>query len=280
MKNELTRLLGIEHPVILGGMLQIGGARLAAAVSEAGGLGTLGQRPSLEAWHDEIKKTRSLTDKPFAVNLPMHAAELDKRIEIVIKEGVRIVVTAAGNPKTVMPALHGAGIVVMHVVASVDQARKVEAAGVNVIVAEGGESGGMVARDRVSTLVLVPMVVDAVKVPVVAAGGIADGRGLVAALALGAQGVQLGTRFIATPECEAPDIWKQAIIRARETDTMVVPRGKAQGRVLKEDAAPGQLMAGEIAGMITATEPAAAVIARIMEEVEPAFKKIEEQVRA
>ncbi len=280
MKNELTRLLGIEHPVILGGMLQIGGARLAAAVSEAGGLGTLGQRPSLEAWHDEIKKTRSLTDKPFAVNLPMHAAELDKRIEIVIKEGVRIVVTAAGNPKTVMPALHGAGIVVMHVVASVDQARKVEAAGVNVIVAEGGESGGMVARDRVSTLVLVPMVVDAVKVPVVAAGGIADGRGLVAALALGAQGVQLGTRFIATPECEAPDVWKQAIIRARETDTMVVPRGKAQGRVLKEDAAPGQLMAGEIAGMITATEPAAAVIARIMEEVEPAFKKIEEQVRA
>jgi enoyl-[acyl-carrier protein] reductase II len=280
MKNELTRLLGIEHPIILGGMLQIGGARLAAAVSEAGGLGTLGQRPSREAWHDEIRKIKSLTSKPFAVNLPMHAAELDKRVEIIVQEGVKIVVTAAGNPKPVLPAFKDAGIVVMHVVASVDQARKVEAAGVNVIVAEGGESGGMVARDLVSTLVLVPMVVDAVKVPVVAAGGIADARGLVAALALGAQGVQLGTRFIATPECEAPDLWKQGIIRARETDTLVVPRGKAQGRVLKEEAAPGQLMAGEIAGMITATMPAAAVIARIMAQAGPALKRIEEQVRA
>ncbi|HUT52854.1 MAG TPA: nitronate monooxygenase [bacterium] len=280
MKNELTRLLGIEHPVILGGMLQIGGARLAAAVSNAGGLGTIGQRPALQAWHDEIKKTKSLTDKPFAVNLPMHAAELDKRIEIILKEGVKIVVTAAGNPKPVMPALKDAGIVVMHVVASVDQAKKVEAAGVHAIVAEGGESGGMVARDRVSTIVLVPMVVDAVKVPVVAAGGIADARGLVAALALGAQGVQLGTRFIAADECEAPEVWKQGIIRARETDTMVVPRGKAQGRVLKEDAAPGQLMAGQIAGMITRTEPAASIIARIMAEAAPTLKRIEEQMRA
>jgi len=279
MQNKLVRMLGIKHPIIQGGMLRIAGARLTAAVSNAGGLGTLGQTPDVEAWRQEIIRTKAMTDKPFAVNLPMHAGELERRLQIIRDEGVKIVVSAAGNPKPVVSELKAAGIIIMHVVAAVDQAQKVEAAGVDAIVAEGGESGGMVAKDRVSTLVLVPLVADAVKVPVIAGGGIADGRGLVAALALGAQAVQMGTRFIAAMECEAPEEWKAAVCRARETDTAVVPRGKAQGRVLKEEVIAGGLMAGQIAGMIKRVETVKEIIDRVMAEAGPALERIEKQMK-
>jgi enoyl-[acyl-carrier protein] reductase II len=269
MANELTRRLGIKYPIIQGGMVQIAGARLVAAVSNAGGLGTLGGRPDLESWHEEIKKTRALTERPFAVNLAMHASELDRRVRIIVDEGVRIVVTAAGDPTRVLGPLKEAGCTVMHVVAAVKQARKVAAAGVDAVIAEGGESGGMVAKDRVATVVFVPMVVDAVSVPVVAAGGIADARGLAAALALGAQAVQLGTAFIVAAECEAGDDWKQAVIAATETDTEIVPRGAAQGRVLKQ----AGLMAGQVSGMITRAESAQEIIERIMKDAGPALER-------
>lgn len=273
MGNELTRLLGIKHPVIQGGMIQIAGARLTAAVSEAGALGTLGQRSDLDAWQEEIRKTRRLTERPFAVNLPMHASELERRVRVIADEGVKIVVTAAGDPVRVLGPLKEAGCKVLQVVAAVKQARKAAAAGVDAVIAEGGESGGMVARDRVATVVLVPMAADAVAVPVVAAGGFGDGRGLAAALALGAQGIQVGTAFIVAEECEAGDDWKQAVIAAQETDTEIVPRGSAQGRALKKSVHPAGAMAGQAAGMITRIEPAAAIVARIVKECGPALER-------
>ncbi len=278
MQNKLTQMLGIEYPIIQGGMMHIAGAELVAAVSNAGGLGTLGQRVNVDDWHEQIKKTKESTEKPYAVNLPMHVNELEKRINIIIDERVPVVVTAAGNPASVMETLRAAGMKIMHVVASIDQARKVGDLGVDAIVAEGGESGGMVARDRVSTTVLVPAAVNAVKAPVVAAGGIADARGLIAAMAFGAQGVQMGTRFIATPECDANEEWKNAIIKARDTDTLVVPRGPAQGRMLKEEILPG-VMAGVVVGMINKIENVKEIIDNMVKEVEPALKNIEEQLR-
>lgn len=275
MNNQLTRLLGISHPVIQGGMREISRAQLTAAVSNAGGLGTLAMIQDLQTWRDEIKRTQDLTALPFSVNLPLHALDLENRLEALIDEKVKVVTTAAGNPSRVLPALKAAGIKVLHVVASTEQAVKVEAAGADVIVAEGGESGGMVARDRVSTMVLVAGVSEQVKVPVVAAGGIADARGLLAALALGAQGVQIGTRFIATPECDAPPAWKDALIRARDVDTEVVPRGKAQGRVLKEEILEG-VMAGEVVGLIHNVESVSDIIGRMMREAGPLLQKIQQ----
>ncbi|UCD85408.1 MAG: DUF561 domain-containing protein [Deltaproteobacteria bacterium] len=277
MKNALTDLLGIEYPIIQGGMMAISGAELAAAVSNAGGLGVLGQKgnspDSLPAWRDEIRKTRALTDKPFAVNLPIHVPFVDEALAIVFEEAVPVVATAAGNPLPVLPRLKEHGVKVMHVVSSVKLARRVAEAGVDAIVAEGGESGGLVARDRVSTMVLVPMVVDAVSLPVVAAGGIADARGFLAALALGAQGVQMGTRFLVTRECTAADDQKEAIISAQDTDTRVVPMGRANARMLKEELHP-QAMAGQIGGMITSVETVGEIITRITTALRSEFDRL------
>jgi len=278
MKNDLTRLLGIEYPIIQGGMMFISGAGLVAAVSEAGGLGTLGQRLDIDNWREQISDTKKLTSKPFAVNLPMHISDIEKRIDIIVDESVPVVITAAGNPAPVVEPLKKSGAKVMHVVASVAQAEKVASLGVDAIIAEGGESGGMVARERVSTMVLIPGVADAVDVPVVAAGGIVDARGLIAAMALGAQGVQIGTRFLASKECDAGKEWKEAIVRAKETDTHVVPRGSAQGRMLKEEVHP-DAMAGMAAGLIRRIESAGKIVDSIAGGAEPVLKKIEEQVR-
>jgi len=279
MKNELTKLLGIEVPVIQGGMMEISRSGLTAAVSNAGGLGTLGQRFELEAWHEDLKKTKELTDKPFSVNLPLHTPELEKKLDIILDEGVKVVTTAAGNPSRILGPLKEAGITVMHVVANLEQAKKVEAAGVDGIVAEGGESGGMVAKDRVSTIVLIPEVTKAVKVPVVAAGGIAEARGLVAALALGAQGVQIGTRLIASVECEAPQEWKEAVVKARDVDTMIVPRGKAQGRILKEELISGA-MAGIVSGLIDSIETVDEIISKMVVEAEKIADEVNVQIKA
>jgi len=262
MSNRLCEILGIERPVIQGGMMAISRSALAAAVSEAGGLGTLGQLANLKEWRDDIQTTRDLTDRPFSVNLPLHLPDLAERLDIILSKQLKIVTTAAGNPSRVIEPLKSAGVTVMHVVGNVEQAVKVEATGVDIIIAEGGESGGMVGKDRVSTIVLVPGVVDAVSVPVVAAGGIADSRGLAAALALGASGVQVGTRFIASVECDAPDAWKQAVLRARETDTHVVPRGKAQGRALKDEVMKG-VMAGVVSGLVHSVLPAGKIVEEI-----------------
>ncbi|MFO8057560.1 MAG: nitronate monooxygenase [bacterium] len=262
MKNELTEKLGIKYPVVQGGMMEISRSPLVAAVSNAGGLGTLGQRMELSAWQEEVKKTKELTDKPFSVNLPLHMSDLEQRLEVILDEGVKVVTTAAGNPARVMETLKEAGITVLHVVGTAAQAEKVEKAGVDVIVAEGGESGGMVGKDRVATMVLVPEVAGRVKVPVVAAGGICDARGLVAALALGAGGVQVGTGFLVAKECDASEQWKQAVCKAKDTDTQVVPRGSAQGRVLKDEIMKGA-MAGIVSGMIDEQKSARQIVEAI-----------------
>lgn len=278
MKNRITEMLGIDHPVVQGGMMEISRASLTAAVSNAGGLGTLGQRMDLEAWRNEIVKTKELTDRPFAVNLPLHIPDLDKRLETIIDEKVKVVTTAAGNPARVMETLKAAGIVVLHVVGTALQAEKVEQSGVDIIVAEGGESGGMVGKDRVSTVVLVPEVSGRVKVPVVAAGGLADARGLVAALALGAEGVQIGTRFLVAKECDAGGEWKQAVCKAKDTDTHIVPRGKAQGRMLKDDIMAGA-MAGIVAGLISEELSARQIMDSIVGGAEAVLQNVDRQFR-
>ncbi len=278
MKNRLVYKLGIELPVLQGGMMEISRASLAAAVSNAGGLGTLGQCMDLEKWRNEIIKTKELTDKPFSVNLPLHIPDLDRRLEAIFEEKVKIVTTAAGNPARVIDTLKQEGITVLHVVGTAAQAEKVEKAGVDAIVAEGGESGGMVGKDRVSSIVLVPEVAGRVKVPVVAAGGFADARGLVAAMALGAQGVQIGTRFLVTKECDASEEWKNAICRAKDTDTQVVPRGPAQGRTLKDELMPGA-MAGIVSGLIDDEMSVKEIMQEIAENALPVLEKIRKQLQ-
>jgi enoyl-[acyl-carrier protein] reductase II len=263
MKNRLTEMLGINIPVIQGGMIEISLSGLASAVSNAGGLGTLGQRIDIRLWHDEIKKTKDLTSNPFAINLGLYLADVKERLGIILDEGIKIVVTGGGNPSSIIHELHDAGIKTMHVVSTVEQAKKIEAAGVDVVIAEGGESGGMVSRNIISTMVLVPLVVDAVSVPVVAAGGIGDARGLIACLALGAQGVQMGTIFEACIESSASQAWKDGILKARECDTTVTEGGVLHARVIKEEIAPGSIITGQIAGMVNKAENVSDIMARI-----------------
>lgn len=235
MSNQLCELLGVEFPIILGGMMFVGRPPLVAAVSQAGGLGILGAgRMSPPELHEAVAQIRRLTDRPFGVNLPLRSPEVEHLVGVVVKEGVPVVSTSAGDPGLYTRGLQEGGIKVLHVVATVAQARKAQEAGVDAIVAEGCESGGFLGKDQVSTLALVPQVVDAVQVPVVAAGGIADGRGLVAALALGAQGVQLGTRFLAATECCLPPEYKLAIVMAQDTDTLIAANASgARRRTLK-----------------------------------------------
>jgi len=242
-KTRLCELLGIEYPIIQAGMAWVTGAELAAAVSNAGGLGILaaasGGRAEVD-WPDnlreQIRKTRSLTDKPFGVNIGMEHPNHKELVPIPVEEGVEIVSTAGGSPTLHTGYLKRAGVKVIHAVFSVRHAKKAEAEGVDVVVATGYEAGGVISQDEITTFILVPQVVDAVKIPVVAAGGIADARGLVAALALGAEGVLMGTRFLATHECSAHPDFKQAILRAADTDTIPTGRGSiVEARVLKND---------------------------------------------
>ena len=219
IKTALSELLGIEHPIVLGGMAWVSTAELVATVSEAGGLGILaaGNAPPNYV-RDQIRQTIAMTSKPFGVNIPLFTPYLDEVLDICIEERVAVVATGAGSPGTFIPQLKEAGLKVMPVVSSVALAKRLERMGADALVAEGMESGGHIGD--VGTLPLVPQVVDAVKVPVIAAGGIADGRGLAAALALGAAGVQMGTRFIATTECIAHQNYKEKIVKARDRSTM------------------------------------------------------------
>lgn len=231
--NRLTEILGIHHPIIQGGMIWCSGWELAAAVSEAGGLGTIGAGSMYPDILDEqIAKCKSKTNRPFAVNLPLIYPQVADHIELILKHQVPIVITSAGNPKLYTERFKSAGCKVIHVVSSSKFAVKAQEAGCDAVVAEGFEAGGHNGREETTTLCLIPQVVDAVNIPVVAAGGIADGRSMMAALALGAEGVQMGSRFVATLESSAHAHFKQAVIAANEGDTTLTLKELTPVRLL------------------------------------------------
>jgi enoyl-[acyl-carrier protein] reductase II len=236
MSNAICEALDIRYPIILGGLSRIGRAPLVAAVSNAGGLGLLGAGSwTAEEFREQIRETRDLTDRIFGANIPGHADAADELVETAIAEKLRVLSTSAGSPRRFTARLKEAGVYVIHVVSTVAHAITAEKAGVDAIVAEGSESGGMTSMEQVSTLVLVPQVAEAVGCPVIAAGGIADARGLAASFALGAVGVQVGTVLMATKECEVSPAFKEMMVRARETDTYLEPVGRAASRRFKED---------------------------------------------
>lgn len=246
-------MLNIRYPIIQGAMTNVSDASLASAVSEAGGLGVYApgiENVDLDAVRREIRRIRERTAKPFAVNIMLASPYAAGLVELVCGEQVPVVTTGAGNPAKYMEAFRAAGVMVAPVVPSVEAAVKMETAGADLVIAEGMESGGYIGR--VSTLTLVPQVVDAVSIPVVAAGGIADGRAMAAVMMLGAQGVQMGTRFLTADECAIPEDCKQAVIAARTADAIVLGDrvgARARLRVLKTGAAAGILAAEGEAGI-------------------------------
>jgi enoyl-[acyl-carrier protein] reductase II len=298
----LCKLLGIKYPIIQGGMAWLGTSELVSAVSEAGGLGTIGSGQAHPDWlRDEIRKVRESTSKPFAVNIMLMSPFLKENLKVVMDERVPVVTFGAGNPGTHIPMLKEAGIKTLPVVSSMALAIRLDRLSVDAFVAEGMESGGHIGDT--ATFPLVPQIVDAVHVPVIAAGGIADGRGLAAALALGAQGVQMGTRFICSSECIAHQNFKEYIIQSRDRSTVVTGNstghpvrclankfsrrfaemeksGKSAGEldalgkgsmyagVIAGDLENGSLMAGQIAGLIKDIKPVKAIIEEIMAEAE------------
>lgn len=233
-KNRITELFGIEYPIISGGMVWISSWRLAAAVSNAGGLGLLGAG-SLppELLREHIRKMKSATAKPWGVNLPMMNPKADELADVIIEEGVRIVFTSAGSPKKYTPRFHEAGIKVAHVVASSKFARKCEEAGVDAVVAEGFEAGGHNGKEETSTMVLIPEARRATSLPLIAAGGIGSGQAIAAAMALGAEGVQIGTLFALSQESSASDAFKQRCIELQEGDTMLALKRLSPTRLIK-----------------------------------------------
>ena len=218
MQTEVTKLLGIEYPIIQGGMAWVAEYHLASAVSNAGGLGLIGAASAPADWvREQIKKAKELTDKPFGVNIMLMSPYADEVAEIVAEEGVKVVTTGAGNPEKYMKMWKEAGVKVIPVVASVALAKRMERSGADAVVAEGCEAGGHIGES--TTMVLVPQVADAVNIPVIAAGGIADGRGIAAAFMLGAKGIQMGTHFVVTEESQVHDNYKERIIKARDIDS-------------------------------------------------------------
>lgn len=302
MKTRICKLLNIEYPVIQGGMAWVATAELAAAVSNGGGLGLIaaGGAPA-DVVREQIHKARTLTDKPFGVNVMLMSPFADDVMKVVIEEKVAVVATGAGNPGKYMADLKAAGIKVMPVVASVALAKKMEKSGADAVIAEGTEAGGHIGE--LTTMVLVPQVVDAVSIPVVAAGGIADSRGVAAAFAFGAEAVQVGTRFLCSTECIAHDNYKQAVIKAKDRDAVVTGRssgapvralknkltkeyerleksgasaeeienlgvGGLRRATLEGDVEMGSLMAGQSAAMVTKIEPCADIINDLVSGVE------------
>lgn len=237
-KTRLTEILGIDYPLLEGGMAIAGNGELAAAVSNAGGLGMVSSNPGWAPVEDRtenvrrhIQRAKELTEKPFGANFPIFILSdiADQHIEMLLEEDIQVVAQSGGNPKLHTKRLKDAGLTVLHVVGNVKQALAAEDAGVDVVIAEGYEAGGVNGPDEVTSMVLTPCVVDAVQIPVVTAGGIADGRGLVAAMALGAEGVQMGSAFLATYECHVHDSFKDAIVDAKDTGTLITQR--ALGRL-------------------------------------------------
>ena len=313
LHTPICDLLGIEKPVFQGGMAWIADASLASAVSEAGGLGIIAAMNANAEWlRNEIHELRAKTDKPFGVNVMLMSPFADEVAQVVIDEQVPVVVTGAGNPTKYMKAWVAAGIKVVPVCASVGLARMVERAGATAVVAEGGESGGHVGD--ASTMALVPQVVDAVKIPVIAAGGIGDGRGMAAALMLGAQGVQVGTRFLVANECTVSEEYKERVLKAKDISTIVTGRRTGHAvRCLKtpftttfakkeNEGAPveeleqmgagalrtaakdgnyeeGSFMCGQIAGMVHERQSAAEIVDDLVNGAEKLLKEAPAWVR-
>ena len=311
--TPLCELLGIQHPIVQGGMAWVSTAELVVAVSEAGGLGVIGAGNAPPDFvRDQVRQVKNGTDRPFAVNVPLFSPFVETVMEICIEEQVPVVATGAGSPAQYIPRLKEAGIKVIPVVASVALAKRLERAGADAVVAEGMESGGHIGD--VATLPLVPQVVDAVSIPVIAAGGIADGRGLAAALALGAAGVQMGTRFICATECIAHINYKDKIVQAgdRATETaghstghpvralrnpmvrefvrlekegvsegMILEfgTGKLRLAVVQGDTVNGSMMAGQSAGLVNDIAPARELIQRIVSDAEAILLSLSDCVR-
>ena len=234
--NRITELFGIQYPVIAGGMVWCSGWRLAAAVSNAGGLGLLGagsMHP--ETLIEHIDKMNAATDKPWGINIPLMYPEIDRLIEIIIEKGVKIVFTSAGSPKKYTARFHEAGIKVAHVVSSSKFAKKCEEAGVDAVVAEGFEAGGHNGREETTTLALIPQVREAISLPLIAAGGIGSGKAMLAAMALGAEGVQIGTLFAVSEESSASDAFKQLCVDLGEDGTMLALKKISPTRLIKNE---------------------------------------------
>ena len=307
MKTRITEMLGIEYPVIQGGMAWVAEHHLAAAVSEAGGLGLIGAANAPgEVVREEIRKAKELTKKPFGVNIMLMSPYADDVAKVVVEEGVKVVTTGAGNPGKYMKMWKDAGIIVIPVVASVALAKLMERGGADAVVAEGTESGGHIGES--TTMTLVPQVVDAVSIPVIAAGGIADGRGIAASFMLGAEAVQMGTRFVVAKESIVHENYKQRIIKAKDIDSVVTGRthghpvrglrnqvtreyikmenegatfeqlelltlGGLRKAVIEGDVNDGTVMAGQIAGMVKKEQTCKEIIEEIMAEAEQLLKR-------
>ena len=308
--GRITALLGTRLPIVQGGMVYVSGAKLAAAVSEAGGLGLVGAGSmTLDLLSQQLAKARSLTTKPIGVNIPLLYDKVAEQIDVALQAGIRIFFTSAGSPKTWTPKLKAAGAVVVHVTSTPELAKKCEAAGVDAVVVEGFEAGGHNGRDEITTLTLVPQVVDQVSIPVIAAGGIGDGRAIAAALALGADGVQMGTRFAATTESSAHPRFKAAIVAAGADATMLalkrlVPvrllknhffdqvrtleeqgadreqlatllgKGRARRGMLEGDLEAGELEIGQIAGLVRDLPTVAELMTRLEAEYAAAVQQL------
>ena len=307
LQSPICELLGIEYPVFQGGMAWIADADLAAAVSNGGGLGIISAMNANADWlRGQIRRAKELTDKPFGVNIMLMSPFADEVAKVVVEEGVKVVTTGAGNPGKYMAAWKEAGIHVIPVVASVGLARMMERAGASAVVAEGTESGGHIGE--LTTMTLVPQVCSAVKIPVIAAGGIADGRGVAAAFMLGACGVQVGTRFLVASECNVHQNYKDKILKAKDIDTIATGRrlghpvrslktrfsrdyqkaefdvnvtaetleamgvGALRKAAVDGNEAEGCFLAGQIAGLVSKEQPASEIIRDLCEGAEPLLK--------
>ena len=302
MGNRICGLFNIKYPVVQAGMIWCSGWELASAVSNAGGLGLIGSGSMYpDVLREQVRKCKAATDKPFGVNVPLLYPDIDKHIQVIIEEGVKIVFTSAGNPKTWTTVLKEKGITVVHVVSNVKFAKKCEEAGVDAIVAEGFEAGGHNGREETTTLCLIPMVRDAVKLPLIAAGGIGTGRAMLAAMVLGAEGVQVGSRFIASPESSAHINFKNRVINSQEGDTVLtlkrltpvrlirnkfydkvreaeekgasvdelkelLGRARAKKGMFEGDLDEGELEVGQVSGLIKDIKPAAEILQEIVAE--------------
>ena len=236
MQNNITQLFNIKYPIVQGGMIWVSGYKLASAVSNAGGLGLIGAGSMYpDVLREHIQKCKKATDKPFGVNVPMLYPDIEKIMDIIVEEGVKIVFNSAGNPNTWTAFLKEKGITVVHVVSSVKFALKAEAAGVDAVVCEGFEAGGHNGREETTTFTLIPMVKEQLKIPVIAAGGIGSGRAMLAAMVLGANGVQVGSRFAATKESSAHENFKQTIVDVKDGDTQLTLKELAPVRLVKNN---------------------------------------------
>lgn len=307
MNTRLTELLGIKYPIIQGGMAWVAESTLAAAVSNAGGLGLIaGGAAPIDYLREQIRNAKKLTDKPFGVNIMLMSPNAEELAQLVIDEGVPVVTTGAGNPGKYMESWKAAGIKVIPVIPTVALAKRMERAGADALVAEGTESGGHIGE--ITTMCLVPQVADAVSIPVIAAGGIADGRGIAASFMLGAEGVQVGTRFLAAEECKIHENYKNLVVDAKDTDSIVTGRftghpcrgvktkfakqlltfekeggspeefenitlGSLRKAVVDGNIAEGSFLCGAIAGLVNKIEPAKDMIEEMFADAEKLLNK-------